>query len=159
MGHMPEKLAALLAEFETITDRYERYELLTEYADTFQEVPETVARRPFPQDHLVPHCESQVYFWAREEGDHTFKFYFAVENPQGLSAKAMAAILDQTCSHVPAWQVLHIPDDLPLRLFGKDLSMGRTLGLTSLVAMVKAAARRHVSRCPVCQAQDGQESA
>ncbi len=157
MGKMPEKLAELLAEFETITDRYERYELLTEYADAFQEVPPEVAQRPFPRDHLVPHCESQVYFWARENGDHTFKFYFAVENPQGLSAKAMAAIIDETCSNVPAWQVAHIPDDLPQRLFGKDLSMGRTLGLSSLVAMVKGVAKRHVAQCPVCQAQNGTE--
>ena len=30
MDEMPKALADLLAEFETITDRYERYELLTE---------------------------------------------------------------------------------------------------------------------------------
>ena len=156
MAEIPERLAALLAEFETITDRYERYEVLTEYADEFQEVPAEVATRPFPRERLVPHCESQVYFWARENGNHTLTFYFAVDNPQGLSAKAMATILDQTCSHVPAWQVAAIPDDLPQRLFGKDLSMGRTLGLTSLVAMVKAAAKRHIQACAVCAAQAGE---
>ena len=156
MNEMPQALADLLAEFETITDRYERYELLTEYADEFKEVPPSIARRPFPSDHRVPHCESQVYMWAQDQGDHSLKFYFAVENPQGLSARAMAAILDQTCSGAPAWQVQHIPDDLPQRLFGSDLSMGRTLGLMGMVALVKAAARRHVRNCPTCQAQDGQ---
>ena len=155
MSEMPQALAELLAEFETISDRYERYDLLTEYADEFEEVPPTVAQRPFPADHQVPHCESQVYMWVRENGDHTLKFYFAVENPQGLSARAMATILDQTCSGAPAWQVQNIPDDLPHRLFGRDLSMGRTLGLTSLVAMVKAAARKHVASCPTCQARNG----
>lgn len=155
MSEMPQALADLLAEFDTISDRYERYALLTEYADEFQEVPPTVARRPFPVEHQVPHCESQVYMWVRENGDHTLKFYFAVENPQGLSARAMATILDQTCSGAPAWQVQNIPDDLPYRLFGRDLSMGRTLGLASLVAMVKAAARRHVQSCPTCRTRDG----
>ena len=151
MEAIPDKLAELLEEFETITDRYERYEILTEYADDFREVPPEVARRPFPREHLVPHCESQAYVWAQENGDHTLKYYFAVENPQGLSARAMAVILDQTCSHAPAWQVANIPDDLPQRLFGRDLSMGRTLGLAGMVAMVKAAARRHVAQCPTCQ--------
>jgi cysteine desulfuration protein SufE len=150
---MPPKLADLLAEFADIEDRYERYEILTEFADAFRPVPPEIARRPYPQEHLVPYCESQMYFWSQENGDHTLTFYFASENAQSISARAMAAILDETCSGVPAWQVVHIPDDLPQRFFGQDLAMGRTLGLTSLVGMVKAAARAHVQACPSCQAQ------
>ena len=159
MATIPPKLAELLEEFDTITDRYERYEILTEYADEFEVVPRAIAAPPYPKEHQVPHCESQVYLWVQENGDHTLKFYFAVENPQGLSAKAMATILDQTCSGVPAWMVANIPDDLPQRLFGRELSMGRTLGLTSLVAMVKSAARRHVDQCPQCQRQAAGEHA
>ena len=149
--HLPEKLAELLDEFATIEDRYERYEILTEFADAFQPVPEHIARPPYPQDHLVPYCESQMYFWARPRGEHAFKFYFASENAQSISARAMAAILDETCSGAPAWQVANIPDDLPQRLFGKDLAMGRTLGLVSLVVMVKSVARSHLKSCQVCR--------
>ena len=150
---IPPKLAELLDEFVDITDRYERYDILTEFADAFRPVPEHIARPPYPQDHLVPYCESQMYFWARPDGEHAFKFYFASENAQSISARAMAAILDETCSGAPAWQVVHIPDDLPQRLFGKDLAMGRTLGLVSLVGMVKNVARTHVKTCPQCQAR------
>ncbi len=150
---IPQKLADLLDEFSDIEDRYERYEILTEFADAFQPVPESIASPPYPKDHLVPYCESQMYFWAQPEGEHAFKFYFASENAQSISARAMAAILDETCSGAPAWQVANIPDDLPLRLFGKDLAMGRTLGLTSLVGMVKQVARAHIKTCATCQAQ------
>ncbi len=152
MSVIPPKLAELLEEFAAISDRYERYEILTEYADEFKEVPRQIATPPYPKEHQVPHCESQAYVWIHENDNHTLTFYFAVENPQGLSAKAMATIVDHTCSGEPAWMVANIPDDLPQRLFGRDLSMGRTLGLTSLVAMVRHAARRHVAQCPECQA-------
>ncbi len=150
---IPEKLADLLDEFADIDDRYERYEILTEFADDFKPVPERIAVPPYPQEHLVPYCESQMYFWSQHNGDHTLTFYFASENAQSISARAMAAILDQTCSGEPAWKIVHLPDDLPQRFFGSDLAMGRTLGLVSLVGMVKAAARAHVAQCPECQAR------
>lgn len=153
MSTMPPALTDLLALFASIEDRYERYELLTEYADAFRPVPPEIATPPYPPEHRVPYCESQAYVWAQENGEHAFKFYFAVENPQGLSAKAMAVILDRTCSGAPAWQVVHLPDDLPQRLFGEELSMGRTLGLAEMVALVKAAARRHLETCAACRAQ------
>jgi hypothetical protein len=36
--------------------------------------------------------------WALKKPDDTLKLYFAVENPSGVSAKALAAILDKTLS-------------------------------------------------------------
>ncbi len=146
----PPKLREYLETLAWLGNPQEQYAFLIELADAFQPVPPEIARPPYPQEHLVPHCESQAYVWAVPEG-HTFRYYFAVENPQGLSAKALAKILDDACSGTPAWQVAQIPEDLPLRIFGERLTMGRTLGLTGMVAMVREPARRHLETCSVCQ--------
>jgi len=152
---LPPKIAELLDLMQWVQERNERYALLAEWAERFREVPPEVATRPFPEENRVPYCESQAYIWVKENPDHTFTFFFAVDNPQGLSAKAMAAILAEGCSGVPAWQVANLPDDLAQRLFGRELSMGRDMGLSAMVATVKAAARRHVQACPVCRAKGG----
>ena len=149
---LPPKLKELLDTLAWLTDPQERYAFLIELADGFRPVPPEVATPPYPGENLVPHCESQAYVWAIEEPEqHTFRYYFAVENPQGLSAKAFAKILDDTCSGAPAWQVAHLPDDLPRRIFGPRLSMGRTMGLEGMLAMVREPARRHLAACVVCQ--------
>ena len=148
----PPKLREYLETLEWLQDPQERYAFLIELADAFRPVPPEIATPPYPKSHLVPHCESQAYVWAVEAPEgHAFRYYFAVENPQGLSAMAMAKILDDACSGAPAWQVAHLPDDLPQRIFGPRLSMGRTMGLEGMVAMVREPARQHLAACPVCQ--------
>ncbi len=148
----PPVVRELLDTFAWLSPQ-ERYEVLIEYADAFEPVPPEIASPPYPAAHMVPHCESRAYVWTVEEPErHGLRCYFAVENPQGLAARAVARILQLACAEAPAWQVAAIPDDLPQRLFGPRLSMGRTLGLNGLVARVKAAAQRHVAACPACQA-------
>jgi len=73
--------------------------------------------------------------------DHTLKFHFAVENPQGISAKAMSVILDETASGAPLEEVAAIPCDIVYQFFGKDISMGKGQGLMGLVTKVTDAAR------------------
>ena len=75
--------------------------MLLDYAERFKEVPPEVATRPFDKSHLVPQCESEAYAWAVPQPDGTLKLHFAVENPSGVSAKALAAILDKTLSGLP----------------------------------------------------------
>lgn len=144
MSDYPEALQDVLDDFSWINDRRERTEMLIQYADRFERVPEEVARRPYPEDHRVPACESEAYVWAREQDDGRLKLYFAVENPQGLSAMAMAAILEQTLSGLLPEQILGINPEIVYELFGKDLSMGKGAGLTGMVNMVQALARQHV---------------
>ncbi|RMF84966.1 MAG: hypothetical protein D6736_18245 [Nitrospinota bacterium] len=151
MTEYPEKLAQLLEDFALITDRWERSEMLIEIADRFQEVPERIAKRPFPEEHRVPFCESEAFVWSEEQPDHTLKFYFAVENPQGISAKALATILDETLSGAPIAQVARVPVDIVFQIFGKDISMGKGQGLTGIVSMVQREAKQHLARCPQCR--------
>ncbi len=131
-----------MQDFSLLTDREERSAYLIELADQFQPVPARIAAPPYSDDHRVPFCESEAYVWAEDRPDGTLKFHFAVENPQGLSAMAMAAILDQTLSGQPLDQVAQVPDDIVLAIFGRNISMGKGQGLMGIVAMVREAARR-----------------
>ena len=141
---LPPKLERLLESFALLPGRAERIQLLIDLAGRFQGVPEELAERPYPEEHRVPGCESEVYLWAEPLADGTLKLRFAVENPQGISAKAMAVILDETLSGAPLEAVARVPRDLPYRLFGQELSMGKSMGLTGMVTMVQATARRQL---------------
>ena len=140
-------LARLLDYLGTIEDRAERIELLIEIADRYRDVPESIARRPYPQDRLVPACESEAYFWAEDLGraDGAFRIHFAVENPQGISARAMAVILDEGLSGRPPAELAGLSTDLPFEIFGKELSLGKNLGLAGMVGMVRFAARSRLA--------------
>ena len=144
MPEIPEKLKRVLEDFSFITDREERAAYLIELADQFQPVPDRIATRPFPEENHVAFCESEAYVWAEDQPDGTLKYYFAVENPQGLSAKAMATILDQSVSGAPLEQVAQISDEIVLDIFGKNVSMGKGQGLMGIVSMVREAARRRL---------------
>jgi cysteine desulfuration protein SufE len=139
---VPEKLAQTLDMLDMVTDRTERIQLLIDIAGRFREVPQQLARRPFPEENRVPACESEAYVFASERPDGTLDFHFAVENPQGVSAKAMAAILEQSVSGAPLEQVAEIPTDIVYRVFGRELSMGKSMGLMGMVGMVANMARQ-----------------
>src|SRR5262245_60559149 len=92
---LPTPLAKLVADFDDV-DRGLRADMLIELADQFTPVPESVAGKPYPEENRAPRCESEAYVFATDAAGGTMKLWFAVENPQGVSAKAWAAILDET---------------------------------------------------------------
>lgn len=143
---VPRKIAAFVEVVQSIAERQDRIEMLISVADRYRDVSPAVASRPFDSKHLVPHCESEVYFWPVEEPGGTLKLVFAVENPQGISARAMAVILDEALSGEPLEEVAGVEDDLPLKIFGSELSMGKTMGLNSMVAMVRLAAQKRLQQ-------------
>ncbi|MGH7490823.1 MAG: SufE family protein [bacterium] len=140
----PAKLQKLLELFSEVPDREIRAEMLIDYAKRFREVPARIAQRPFPEERRVKYCESEAYIWSEPQADGTLKFHFAVENPQGISAKAMAAILDETLSGAPVGQVAQISGEIAYQIFGRDLTMGKGMGLMSMVGTVQNEARRHM---------------
>ncbi len=136
MAPLPPKLSALLEEMRQM-DEHTRYDLLIEYAERFEDVDPQIATRPFSKKHRVPGCESEAYIWASDLPGNSTKFHFAVENPQGISAKALAVILDETLSGESKISIQAIPADLVYTLFGRTLSMGKGQGLMGMVEMVK----------------------
>ncbi len=137
---LPSKLEAVLETFDLFSDPADRTSLLLSYADQFREVPKAIATRPFPQEHLVPHCESEAYVWAIKQPDGTLKLHFAVENPSGVSAKALATILDRSLSGLPPAEIAEVTPDLVERIFRQNISMGKGLGLMSMVQAVRSLA-------------------
>jgi cysteine desulfuration protein SufE len=138
-------LHRLLETFDEFPDPADRTDLLLGYADQFKEVPAAVATRPFPKSHNVPECESEAYVWAIRNPDGTVKLHFAVENPSGISAKALAAILEKTLSGLPAREIATVDRGIVERIFRKNISMGKGMGLMSMVDAVRTLARRAVS--------------
>ena len=141
----PQQLAEM-ADFLESQERSERIEFLIEFAERFHTVPERVAIRPFQEKNKVPACESEAYAWAEEQSDATLKFHFAVENPQGISAMAMAVILGETLSGAPVAEVSRVPTDIIYQIFGRELSMGKSMGLMGMVSMVQNYAKKHLSQ-------------
>ena len=137
------KLQALLDLFAEYAGPTERTQLLLSYADKFKDVPPGVATRPFDKSALVPHCESEAYVWAVPNADGTLKLHFAVENPSGVSAKALAAILDRTLSGLPAEEIAKVDPEIVEKIFRQNISMGKGMGLMSMVQRVAQLARRH----------------
>jgi len=139
---VPAKLTDTLETLEMVPDRSERIQLLIDIAGRFEEVPPRLARRPFAREHQVPACESEAYVFTEPRPDGTLDFHFAVENPQGISAKAMAVILGDALSGTPPEQVAEVSQDIVYQVFGRELSMGKSMGLMSMVGMVAALAKK-----------------
>ena len=140
---MPARLRELLLEFEPLP-RTERMEMLIDWADQFVEVVPAVATRPFPGLNRAPRCESDAYVFATDRADGTVDFHFAVENPQGLSAKAWGAILADTASGAPLEEVAAIDPEAIYQIFGRDLSMGKGQGLIGMLELVQFEARKRL---------------
>ncbi len=143
MKPLPRKLDNLVASLEAL-DRGDRIQMLVDIGRRFRPVPERIATRPYPKERRVPGCESEAYVWAEPNADGTLTYHFAVENPQGISAMALSAILADTVTGAPLEQVAEIPADTIYRIFGRELSMGKSLGLMGIVNMVRAAARQQL---------------
>lgn len=137
-------LEGVLADFAFV-DRAERIELLIEAADRFEEVPPRLATRPFPEENHVQHCESEAYVWAEDRPDGTLKYYFAVENPQGISAKSWAVILDENLSGRPLEEVTAVETDAIFKIYGQELSMGKGQGLMGILSHVQYAAKKRIA--------------
>lgn len=148
MTEIPEKLQELLEDFEWIEDRMERQQYLIEIADRFKDVkvPESIATQPYDEEHRVPGCESEAFVWWEENDDGTLKYWFDVLNPQGLSAMAMAVVLDESLSGAPLEQVAAVDGNIVFKLFGSNISMGKGRGLTNLVSMVQHEAKERLKQ-------------
>jgi cysteine desulfuration protein SufE len=142
MANPPQKLQDVLDTFDMFPDQTDRTNMLLSYADQFKEVPPSVASRPFDKSHQVPQCESDAYVWAIKQPDGSLDLHFAVENPSGVSAKALAAILQKSLSGLPATDIAQVNCDIVERIFRQNISMGKGMGLMAMVNAVQALARR-----------------
>ncbi|MFA7290289.1 MAG: SufE family protein [Melioribacteraceae bacterium] len=138
---MIDKLEKIVKFFENM-DNQEKIEYLISYADSFKEVPETIASKPYALDKKVEYCESGVYVWSIINEVGNPRFYFYVENPHGVSAKALCSILEEGLENADLQSVITIDTDIVFRIFGNNLSMGKNLGLIGIIQMIQRQVKR-----------------
>lgn len=135
----PAKLQEFLDDLAVFEDRTERIDALISIGQRFKNPDSTVL--PRTQETRVPGCESEVYV-SSTPMDQGRKFIIAVDNPQGISAMALAQILDENLSGETKSEFENLSEDLVYEVFGRELSMGKSLGLTNMVRMVKEEAKK-----------------
>ena len=133
----PQRLAEIVAAFDETEERDFRSEILTDVANRFQDVKPDVARRPFPDDARVPQCESRAFVFVRKLDDGGIEPHFAVENPQGVSAKALATILSESLAGEKPEVIKGISESLVQRLYGNSNSSGKREGLIGMIRLMK----------------------
>jgi len=144
LAEIPVKLARLRDRLKNL-DRNQRIQMLIDIGGHYKEVPPEVASPPYDEERKVPACESQAYVWATESDD-SIKYHFYIGNPQGVSAKATAAIIDRTCSGAPLDQIAAIPPDIVYELFGGELSVAKNMGLTNMLEMCRQEAKTRLEQ-------------
>lgn len=144
MSDYPKKLENVVETLSLLSDQQERRDILIDYAEKFKEVPSEISSRPFPEDNKVPFCESGAYVWTLPQEDGTLKLFFAVENPQGISARALCAILASTLSGEKVENIIKIDEDLVYKIFGESLSMGKNMGLTGIIQRIVRDAKKYL---------------
>ena len=138
---LPAALRDVLDAFALVDDPSDRAALLIDFADQFKPVPPDVATPPFPKDRQVPFCESEAYVWLVPQADGTANLHFAVENPSGVSAKALASILTSTLSGLTPDAIEQVSPDIVEHIFRQNISMGKGMGLMAMVQAVQSLAR------------------
>jgi cysteine desulfuration protein SufE len=146
MADYPPKLREYLDDFEFISSREERVDYLIAIADEFKPVPPSIATKPYDEAYRVIGCESEAFVWAIDRPDGLLDYHFDVLNPQGLSAMAMSAILNQSCSGAALEQVAAIDGAVVFSFFGRDISMGKGRGLTEIINAVVYLAKQRLAR-------------
>ena len=141
-GTLPANLQAVLDDLEFLTDRRERIDYLISLGESYSNFPPEEV--PRTDNARVAGCESEVYFAAAPLPEGGLRYRYAVDNAQGISAMAMAKILDDGLSGVSPQEVEGVPEDLAMAIFGRELSMGKGLGLGQMIRMAKDAARKSI---------------
>ena len=137
----PDKLAQLVEDLNSF-DRQERIEALISLSNRFVQPSETVACKPYNESHRVPGCESEAFVFTEATPGGKARYHFAVLNPQGISAMAMAVILKDALDNEDATLAGRVPDEVVYDIFGRELSMGKSGGLMNMIRLLKAQAAR-----------------
>lgn len=138
---MPEALQDVLDTLAMFPDKQDRIQMLISFSEKYKLPPKEIAMRPYDESHRVRGCESEVFVWAFKEGNGV-KLYYAVDNPQGVSAMALCAILDESLSGRSVDEIGQVPDEIVYEIFGRELSMGKSMGLMGIVQMTKLLATK-----------------
>ncbi len=141
-AELPPKLQDVMDSLSLLTDRSERIEALVSIAERFRPAPPGISNAADREAHRVPACESEAFVWATPLDRSRVDLHYAADNPQGVSAMALCSILDDALSGEMPDEIAKVPDDLIYEIFGRELSMGKSMGLMGVIQMTKTMAKR-----------------
>jgi cysteine desulfuration protein SufE len=141
-AQLPPGLAAVAADFAD-TPREMRLELLLEYADRLQPLPEKYIAQIDLMER-VQECQSPLYAIA-ELNSNAVQIH-ATAPPESPTTRAFASIMQLGLNGLTAEEVLAVPASAPLQLGITDLvSPLRMRGATGLLARIQRQVRAAVS--------------
>ena len=141
-AQLPPGLAAVAADFAD-TPREMRLELLLEYADRLQPLPETYVAQIDLMER-VQECQSPLYAIAELSNDAVQ--IHATAPQESPTTRAFASIMQLGLNGLTAEEVLAVPASAPLQLGITDLvSPLRMRGATGLLARIQRQVRAAVS--------------
>jgi cysteine desulfuration protein SufE len=133
----PQPIQEFVENLSFIDDRAERIQVLIELSRSYKPAKQ---EKPYPAENRVPGCESEVYTWVTLSSENNLNLEIAVDNPQGISAMSLAALIASGLQNQSPTLANQLDEDIVYALFGKELSMGKSMGLTNLVRQIKAQA-------------------
>ena len=136
-----EKLETLIDTFDEFPDPADRTDMLLSYADQFKEVPPEIATRPFPEKNQIPQCESDAYVWAlssRRDDEAALRG----REPIGHLRAGARHDPRQDPLGPPAAEIATVNCDIVERIFRRNISMGKGMGLMAMVDAVRALAKK-----------------
>jgi cysteine desulfuration protein SufE len=135
---LPAAIARVLARFQAM-EREEKMQALVHYSKKLEPVPErfrALERARF----TIPECQTRVDLFP-DAHDGKLHFYADVNVRQSPTVAAFLAILFTSINEQPPDVTLALPPDYVQRLmYGIGLA-GREVGLSAMVARIKAYAR------------------
>jgi cysteine desulfuration protein SufE len=141
-AQLPPGLAAVAADFAD-TPREMRLELLLEYADRLQPLPEKYVAQIDLMER-VQECQSPLYAIAELNNDAVQ--IHATAPQESPTTRAFASIMQLGLNGLTAEEVLAVPASAPLQLGITDLvSPLRMRGATGLLARIQRQVRAAVS--------------
>ncbi|MBP2375250.1 cysteine desulfuration protein SufE [Paeniglutamicibacter psychrophenolicus] len=137
MGEMPQALAEIVEDFQSVTEP-ERLEMLLDFSEELPELPARLAEHPDLLERVVE-CQTPLFLNIEVEpaGEHKVSLFFSAP-PEAPTTRGFASVLHQGLDGLPAAAVLAVPDDMP-NLLGltRALTPLRLRGMTAMLARIK----------------------
>jgi cysteine desulfuration protein SufE len=135
---LPPAIARVLARFQAM-GREEKMQALVHYSKKLEPVPERFRALEL-SDYAVPECQTRVHLFP-DARDGKLHFYAELNARQSPTIAAFLAILFSSINDQPPSVTLALPADYVQRLMDGIGLAGREVGLSAMVARIRAFAR------------------
>lgn len=127
---------ALIDEFTLLDDWMQRYEYIIEIGRKLEGLPDELKL----DSHLVPGCQSKVWFYAKKDGE---RLGFAADSDAMIVRGLIALLLRIYSGRRPSEILATPPDFFEVLELGSHLSGSRANGLHAMIKRIQLFARAY----------------